>query len=161
MPDNRAVISPRQRLTPRENVNIITRLLTVEAKEKKLARQVVGLQAIVILIVAAVVYGFSGAQQYAIATLVGGVVSLLNGVLLAWRMSRMPLNSAHDTHHSGEAHRQLRLMYFYAAERFLAVAVLFSLCMAVMKIPPLAVLGGFVVGQVALISARLLLNKLN
>ena len=52
-------------------------------------------------------------------------------------------------------------MYFYAAERFLAVVVLLGLCMAVFKLSPLALLGGFVMVQTALLVARLFLNRLN
>ena len=52
-------------------------------------------------------------------------------------------------------------MYFYAAERFLVVVVLLGLCLAALKLSPLAVLGGFVMGQAALLAARLFLNRLN
>ncbi len=50
-------------------------------------------------------------------------------------------------------------MYYYAAERFLAVMVLLGVCMAVLKFSPLAVLGGFVVGQAVMLTARLFLKK--
>lgn len=49
-------------------------------------------------------------------------------------------------------------MYFYAVERFLAVITLLGICMAVLKLYPLAVLGGFVLGQAVLLVARLLLR---
>lgn len=49
-------------------------------------------------------------------------------------------------------------MYFCAAERFLAVVALLGVSLAVLKLPPLPVLGGFVLGQAVLLSARLLLN---
>ena len=49
-------------------------------------------------------------------------------------------------------------MYFCAAERFLAVVTSLGICLAVLKLSPLAVLGGFVLGQAVLLSARLLLN---
>jgi len=84
----------------------------------------------------------------------GGGISVVNGALLAWRMLRSASHPAH------EAHQQLRLMYFYAAERFLAVVALLGLCMAVLKLPPLALLAGFVAGQSVLLLARLLLNKI-
>jgi len=67
-------------------------------------------------------------------------------------MSRAALYPAHD------AHQQLRLIYFCAAERFLAVVALLGICLAVLKLSPLAVLGGFVLGQVVLLTARLLLK---
>lgn len=152
---------PQQCLTPPESVTIIATLCAVEAKEKRLARQVVGLQATIVLIVAGIVYSLNGAAENAVAVLSGGLVSALNGALLAWRMSRAALHHAHEACHSGGAHRQLRLMYFYAAERFLVVVALLCLCMAALKLSPLAVLGGFVMGQAVLLAARLFLIRLN
>lgn len=158
----------RQCLTHPENVNIILRLCVLEAKEERLARRVVALQAVITLIIAGVVYGLSGALQYtehagqyAAAVLGGGLVSVLNGALLAWRMSRAAQHSASEAQHPGSAHRQLRLMYLYAVERFLVVAVLLGMCLAVLKLTPLAVLGGFVMGQAVLLAARLILFRLN
>lgn len=153
--------APQQCLTLPKNAAIIATLCAVEAREKRLARQVVGLQAVTALITTGIVYSLNGTPQYAIAVLSGGLVSVLNGTLLAWRMSRAALHSAHEAHHSSSAHHQLRLMYFYAAERFLVVVVLLGLCMAALKLSPLAVLGGFVMGQAALLAARLFLNRLN
>ena len=143
----------RQRLTPPLNAAIIPALLEVEAKEKKLARQVVAVQVAATLVVAALVYGMNDAPQLALAVLSGGGVSVINGALLAWRMSRAALTSVQNAHH------QLRLMYFYAAERFLVVVVLLGMCLAVLKLSPLALLGGFVMGQAVLLAARLLLSK--
>lgn len=144
--------APQQCLTPPLNAAIIAALLDAEAKEKKIAQQVTVSQMAVALAVASVIYGITGTAQLAIAVLSGGVVSVLNGVLLAWRMSRAALHSAH------EAHLQLRLMYFYAAERLLAVVALLGICVAALKFSPLAVLGGFVMGQAALLAARLFLK---
>lgn len=148
-------------LTPPESATIISTLCAVEAGEKRLARQVVGLQAATALIAAGVAYGLNGTPQDAVAVLSGGLVSALNGALLAWRMSRVALRFAHEAREPSSAHHQLRLMYFYAAERFLVVVVLLGLCLVVLKLPPLAVLSGFVMGQAALLAARLFLNRLN
>jgi ATP synthase protein I len=139
-------------LTPPLNAAIILALLKAEVQEKKLARKVVGLQALTILAAAGVVYGWKGSPQYAIAVLGGGGASVLNGALLAWRMSRAALHSSYD------AHQQLRLMYFYAAERFSAVIALLGICLAVLKFSPLVILGGFVLGQAALLAGRLFLK---
>lgn len=151
--------SRQQRLTPPENAAIIVTLFAVEAREKRLARQVVGLQVAVTLITTGIAYSLNGTLQYALAVFCGGLVSVLNGALLAWRMTRAALHSAHEAHHPSGAHSQLRLMYFYAAERFLAVVVLLGLCFAALKLMPLAVLGGFVMGQAALLAARLFLKR--
>jgi hypothetical protein len=50
-------------------------------------------------------------------------------------------------------------MYFYAAERFLAVVVLLGLILVVLKDSPLMVIGGFVLGQATLLAARLLVKN--
>lgn len=147
--------APQQSLTPQKNAAIIRALFDAEVKEKQLARTVVGWQLAVVLVVAGATYGIGKTPQFAIAVLSGGVVSVINGALLAWRMSRAASVSAHD------AHLQLRLMYFYVAERFLVVVALLASCMAVLKLMPLVVLGGFVLGQAVLLSARLLLRLKN
>ncbi|MBI4807945.1 MAG: ATP synthase subunit I [Nitrosomonadales bacterium] len=142
----------QERLTPQLNIAIISALFRAEVQEKQLARKVVGLQILIILAAAGAAYGWESSPQHAIAVLGGGGVSVLNGALLAWRMSRAALNPAQD------AHQQLRLMYFYAAERFLAVVVSLGICLAVLKFSPFAVVGGFVLGQAVLLAARLLLK---
>ncbi|HCI12921.1 MAG TPA: hypothetical protein DFK12_02915 [Gallionellaceae bacterium] len=142
-------------LTPQENAAIIRALFDAEIKEKQLARTVVGWQMAVVLAIAGITYGLGKTPQDVMAVLSGGGVSVLNGALLAWRMSRAASVSAHD------AHLQLRLLYYYAAERFLVVVALLALCLAVLKLSPLALLGGFVLGQAVLLSARLLLRLKN
>jgi hypothetical protein len=143
----------QQCLTPPENAAIIAALLDVEAKEKKIARQVILLQIVATLFGASIAYSIKGTPQFAIAVLSGGGISVVNGVLLAWRMVRAASHPAHEAHH------QLRLMYFYAAERFLVVVVLLCLCIAVLKLSPLALLGGFVMGQAILLAGRFILSS--
>lgn len=144
----------QQRLTHQENAATISALLHVDAEEKKIAHQVVAIQLATTLVAAGVAYGMKSTPQLAIAVLCGGGVSVFNGIQLAWRMSRATLYSAHEAHH------QLRLMYYYVIERFLMVVALLGLCMAVLKLSPLAVMGGFVMGQAAFILARLFLSRL-
>lgn len=140
-------------LTPEENAAIISKLFDAEAEEKRIARRIVCLQIAVTLAIGGLAYGMNGAPQSAIAVLSGGGISVLNGALLAWRMSGAALHSAQDTH------LQLRFMYFYAAERFLVVVALLGFCLAVLKLLPLAVLGGFVMGQAVLLTARLFMSN--
>ncbi|HZW87225.1 MAG TPA: ATP synthase subunit I [Gallionella sp.] len=137
-------------LTLPQNAAIIAALCDAETKEKKMAKWVVVTQALVVLVAVGVAYSMKSTLQFAIAVLSGGGVSVLNGALLAWRMSGATLRLAHSAHH------QLRLMYFYAAERFLAVTLSLGLCVTALKLLPLATLGGFVAGQAALLAARLL-----
>jgi ATP synthase protein I len=151
-PENRGDID-EQRLTPPLHAAIIPALFKAEVQEKRLARKVTGLQALATLVAAGIAaYCWRSSPQYAIGVLGGGGISVLNGALLAWRMTRVAVYPAKD------AHLQLRLMYYYAAERFLAVAALLGISFAVLKLSPLAVLGGFVLGQTVLLAARLLLK---
>jgi len=143
----------QQCLTPPENAAIISALLDVEAKEKKIASQVILLQIVVTLFGASIAYSINSTPQFAIAVLSGGGISVVNGGLLAWRMVRAALHPAHEAHH------QLRLMYFYAAERFLVVVVLLCICIAVLKLSPLALLGGFVMGQAVFLAGRFILSN--
>ena len=101
----------QQRLTLPENVAIILplrkveALLNVEALEKKLARQVVGTQIAAILLVAGLIYGMMGTPSAVLAVLGGGGISVVNGSLLAWRMSQATTNSVKNVHHQiGRAH---------------------------------------------------------
>jgi len=144
----------QQCLTPPENAAIIAALLDVEAKEKKIARQGILLQVVATLFGASIAYGIKGTPQFAIAVFSGGAISVVNATLLAWRMARAALHPAHEAHH------QLRLMYFYAAERYLVVVLLLCLCFAVLKLPPPALLGGFVMGQAIFLAGRLFLRRL-
>jgi ATP synthase protein I len=141
----------QQCLTPPENAAIIAALFDVEAEEKKIARQIIMLQIVVTLIGASIAYSIKGTPQFAIAVLSGGGISVLNGALLAWRMTRETLHPAPEA--------QLRLLYFYAAERFLVVVALLGLCIAALKLLPLALLGGFVMGQAVLPAGRLFLSR--
>lgn len=150
----------KQCLTPSENAAIIAALFDVEAREKELARQVVWLQILATLIGASIAYSMRGAPQFALAVLSGGAISVVNGAMLAWRMSRSASQPAIDVHDSRAVHQQLRLLYFYAAERLLVVVALLGLCMAELKLSPLALLAGFVTGQSVLLVARLFLNKI-
>lgn len=144
----------QQCLTLPENAAIIAALLDVEAKEKKIARQGILLQVVATMFGASIAYSIKGTPQFAIAVLSGGAVSVVNAALLAWRMERAALHPAHEAHH------QLRLMYFYAAERYLVVVLLFCVCFAALKLSPLALLGGFVMGQALLLAGRLILRRL-
>jgi F0F1-type ATP synthase assembly protein I len=143
----------RQCLTPPKNAAIIPAVLAIEAKEKKLAHQVILLQIVITLFAAGIAYSIKDTPQLAIAVLGGGAISVVNSALLAWRMVRAA------SHPANEAHHQLRLMYFYATERFLVVVVLLCICIAVLKLPPLALLGGFVLGQAALLTGRFILGS--
>lgn len=74
----------------------------------------------------------------------GGVTASVNVMLLMWRMifgDRPTFN----------AEQHLRLMYRSSLERFFVVAVMLAIGMLKLKLDPLALLLGFLVGQVALV----------
>ncbi len=110
-------------------------------------------QLLALLVGAFIAYSIKGTSQTAIAVLSGGGISVLNGALLAWRMSRAALSPAYDAHH------QLRLMYLYTVERVMVVIALLGLCLAALKLTPLAVVSGFITGQAVLMATRIFLNK--
>lgn len=149
----------QQSLTPPENAAIIPAVLDVEVEEIKKTRQVVGLQMVVTLAVAGVAYSTGSGPQLVLAVLGGGSVSVINGVLLAWRLSRSASCAVNEAHQSLDAQHQLKRLYFYAAERFLVIVALLGLCMAALKLQSSAVLAGFVMGQTVLMVARIFLNK--
>jgi hypothetical protein len=143
----------RQSLTPPLNAAIIAALFNADEQEIRLAVRILRSQTVVILIATGIAaFSWKSSPQYAIAVLGGGGVSILNGALLTWRMTRVLMYPNQD------AHQQLRLLYFYAAERFLAVVAFLGICLVVLKLSPVAVLSGFVLGQAVLLIARLILK---
>jgi len=123
-------------LTPRENAAIIPPPDVVPAQEKEKNRQLITLQLVAVS---------------AIATGYLGYGSIFNSLLIAWRMKRANSQALRN------AQLQLRLLFFFAAERFLLVMLMLGLLMTVSH-RPLAVLSGFVAGQAVMILARLYLQ---
>ncbi len=50
-------------------------------------------------------------------------------------------------------------MYLYTVERFMVVIALLGICLAALKLTPLAVVSGFITGQAVLVATRIFLNK--
>jgi hypothetical protein len=75
----------------------------------------------------------------------GGAIALINVLLLEWRRYQTDKGRVID------ARRSLRVLYHSALERLLLVALLFALGLGALALDPLALLTGFVVGQVALL----------
>ncbi len=97
-------------------------------------------------------------EQLSVAVLLGGLISAINGAMLAWRMHRVSKQKSNGI--SVTAHQELKLMFFYAAERFITVAVMLLLSMAVLKLLPLGVLEGFVMGQITLLMTQFILSTI-
>ncbi len=79
----------------------------------------------------------------------GGMVALANMVLLAWRM-------LYGDRPTFSAEQHLRLIYRSSMERFFVVAVLLAFGLVKLKLDPLAVLLGFLVGQVTLVAVPII-----
>ena len=75
----------------------------------------------------------------------GGAIAGVNRLLLGWRRYRADHGRAQS---AGES---MRLLYRTALERFVLVGVLFALGLGVWQLDPLALLTGFIVGQMALV----------
>lgn len=98
------------------------------------------------VLITVLVYFISN-SLYGISVFWGGLAALANSVLLLWRM-RPELRPTADPQ------RHLRKMYRSSLERFFVVVML--LAMGMLKLVPLAVLLGFVVGQLTLVIVPLM-----
>jgi len=113
-----------------------------------LSLQIIGLQ-VILTITGAVVAYFVDNLQSGISVLWGGFCALGNVCLLLWRMHT-------GTGHDNDANRQLRLMYRSVLERFFVVMGLLAFGMLRLKLAPLAILLGFIAGQMVLILVPLI-----
>lgn len=86
--------------------------------------------------------------------LYGGMVSVANMSWLLWRLKREEKNSfrneaGHDAEQS--ARRTVISLYMAAAERFILVSALFVFGMVKLELEPVALIVGFIAGQLALL----------
>jgi ATP synthase protein I len=98
-----------------------------------------------LLVVVSVVFFLHTGIHAAGAVWFGGMTAVLNAGLLHWRRHRAAAGRALS------AGQSLRLLYRTALERFVLVMVLFALGLGVLELAPLALVSGFVAGQLALI----------
>ena len=110
------------------------------------------LQVVISVVVGMLGYALQGEAE-AKAALYGGVVALIGTLLLLWRMQRSIQKTLL------KAHQHLWLFYRSGLERFLVICVLPAIGMGPFKLVPLAVLVGFVAGQLAWIIAPLQREK--
>ena len=101
-----------------------------------------GFQLILIGITALGFYLYSGVAAAGAAAF-GGLIALLNMLLLSWRAWRVEQGGV-------DAKQSLKHLYLSAIERFATVALMFALGMGPLKLQPLPMLIGFMVGMVAL-----------
>ena len=107
-------------------------------------RKLVMLQLLLIAVTSVVFFMLYGGFQAGSAAF-GGVIACANRLLLEWRR----LNA--DRGRVLSAGQSMRLLYRTALERFVLVGVLFALGLGVWQLDPLALLTGFIVGQMALV----------
>lgn len=74
----------------------------------------------------------------------GGAIASANSLLLEWR------RHGADSGRALSAGESIRVLYRTALERFVLVALLFALGLGGLKLDPLALLTGFIMGQLAL-----------
>jgi len=107
-------------------------------------RRLIALQLVLMAVVAVFFYLQSGAYA-AVSVWFGGLTATLNILLLQWRSHRA------DSGRALSAGQSLWVLYRTALERFVMVVLLFVTGLGLLKLDPLALLTGFVVGQLALI----------
>lgn len=96
--------------------------------------------------VAALIGGVYGEAGTALAVLFGGGVAVVNTSLLLWRWRQ----GSRDYH--CDAGRHLRSFYRSSLERFFVVVILLAAGFALLGTNSLALLAGFLVGQIAWIA---------
>lgn len=104
------------------------------------------LQAVILSVLALLVWAWWG-WTAAAACLFGGGVALLNSGLLVWRW----LRGLADYHCDGERH--LRSFHRSTMERFFVVGIMLATGFALLDLAPLPLLTGFIVGQLAWVIA--------
>jgi len=107
-------------------------------------RKSLGFQLAAIAVTSIVFFTLGGTLQAA-SVWFGGAIATANLLLLEWR------RRAADRGPAQSAAASLRLLYRTAIERFVLATTLFALALGVLRLDPLALLTGFIVGQVALI----------
>lgn len=118
------------------------------AQEKRTLFEVLAVQAVVTTAGAGVA-SFVDSPLFGISVFWGGMTALASLMWLTWRMifGDQPTFSANQ---------HLRLMYRSSVERFFVVAMLLAIGMLKLKLIPLAVLLGFLVGQLILVVVPIL-----
>lgn len=100
-------------------------------------RQLIYIATFVVMVAASAGYFLS--WPGVAAALLGGSIVLINVLLQFWALRKAERQARADAAHN------LRIMMRCAMERFVVTIALFALGMGVWKLPPLALIAGFVV----------------
>jgi ATP synthase protein I len=109
------------------------------------ARKLAVLQLLLLAVTSAVFFVYDGGFQ-AVSVWGGGVIAMTHTLLLEWR------RGCADNGRALSGGESLRLLYRTALERFVLVVLLFALMLGVLQLDPLALIAGFIVGQLALVA---------
>lgn len=123
------------------------------AKEKVKGYRIVELQIATAMIVTLIAYFYTNSAVVALASLWGALTAALNEITLIRGLSKI------EKKQSYQPHGVLRAVYRNSMGRFMLVIVSLSFAMAVLKLSGIAVLCGFVMGQVVPVMARILMIK--
>jgi ATP synthase protein I len=98
---------------------------------------------VVLICLVVLVFGIWKGRDAAVAVTYGSIAALLNTAMLFWRWSR-GVRRFHS-----DADRHLQSFYRSSLERFIVVGLWLAVGFTWIRLPPLAMLSGFVVGQLA------------
>ena len=98
---------------------------------------------LVLLLIIAAAFWLAMSWQAGIALIYGGLIVIAMGRLQRWQLQRAARVAGN------EPAKNLRYLYRCAAERFIATVALFAAGFGLMALPPLPLLGGYVIAQAA------------
>ena len=107
-------------------------------------RKLAMLQLLLLAVTSVIFFMIYGAFQ-AVSACCGGLIAMTNVLLLEWR------RRCADSGRALSAGESIRLLYRTALERFVLIALLFALALGVLQLEPVALITGFIAGQVALV----------
>ena len=119
------------------------------ASAARSVRKLAMLQLLLIAATSVIFFMIYGAFQAA-SVWCGGLIAMSNVLLLEWRRRRA------DSGRALSAGESLRLLYRTAVERFVLVLLLFAVALGTLQPDPLALITGFIAGQLALVFTELI-----
>jgi len=107
-------------------------------------RKLAMLQLLLLAVTSIIFFMVYGAFQ-AVSALCGGLIAMTNVLLLEWRRWQA------DSGRALSAGESIRLLYRAALERFVLIALMFALALGGLQMDPVALITGFIAGQLALV----------
>jgi len=107
-------------------------------------RRLVVLQLLLLAVTSSVFFMLDGGFR-AVSVWCGGAIAMANVLFMEWRGHKA------DSGRALSAAESIRVLYRTALERWVLVVLLFTLGLGVLQLDPLALLSGFIVGQLALV----------